>query len=469
MGLRSKMKKILNLLLILIILQACNIHEQYTRTEIDKYTHTIKDTTEGHYYANSPRNKEDGVVNPSSRDIYITNKVTQYDSVVKRDYPNFIRLGLFESIGIFGGNSSRAIGGGLFGVHIDPSKALDQSYRGSDAKSFLTGGIYRVGVVEKRLRWFEDSKDWTYGFTGFELIMPDAHLENALMSFMNFNLTKRYYFKENIPNFALGHRLGLGAYPSQYLRFEGFAELGSIGGLNLRAYLGIAQGMNLENTILIDNNDFAVETTYPRVIYGGIGVSYLDFINRVPETLREWKDMEHSAWRIGFSEFSILMTNSETSYFQGENAVIQGFSMKFLTSNISLPQIDERLYVGTSLLNAMFLGGASMGIGIMPIRVGWFQQVLRDELFIDPFIEYNYFPSRFYNIGAKLSLIFPPLPSHTLNLVAGYASGNSIGGLGNNANSDFFDGYNTFGNFYLGFQIGLYERLFQSRDLKHNK
>lgn len=465
------MKKIIILIAILSILQSCNIHEQYTRTEVDKYTHTIKDTTERHYYANSPRNKEDGVVNPSSRDIYKTDRVTQYDSITIRKYPNFIRLGLFESVGIFGGDASNAIGGGIFGLHIDPTKGLDPSYRGSEAKSFLTGGIYRVGVVEKRLRWFEDSKNWTYGFTAMELIMPDAHLENALLSFANFNVTKRYYFKTDIPYFALGHRFGIGAFPSQYGKLEGFAELGSLSGLNLRLYVGLAQGINRETSTLIENNEFATETTYPTVFYGGLGVSYFDFINIVPETYRVWEDMEHSAWRIGLAEASVFRTNSETSYFEGDNPIIQGFAFKFLTSNISIPQIDERLYVGTSLINLMYLGGTSMGLGIMPLRVGWFQQIMKDELFIDPFIEYNYFPSRFYNIGAKLSLIFPPLPKHTLNLVAGYASGNAIGALAVNefGNNDFFDGFREFGNFYFGFQIGLYEKLFQSKDLKHNK
>lgn len=469
------MKIIIFLILSMIILQSCSIKEQYTRNEKDVYTHTIKDTTEKHYYANSPRNKEDGVINPSSRDILIENNISQYDSIVEREYPDFIRLGLFESVGIFGGDSDVGLGTGLFGVFLDPTKNLNADYRGTKT-SLFTGGIYRLGIMEKRLRWFEDSQNWTWGFTGLEFIMPDAHLENALIGFAAFNITKRYYFKTDIPYFALGFRFGAAAFPSQYGKLEGFAELGSIGGLNLRAYLGLAAGMNLENTVLINSNEFSKGATYPTTFYGGLGVSYLDFINIVPETYREWKEMEHSAWRIGLAEGAVLNSGADESFFSsndssGTTPIIKGMNLRLLNTNISLPFVDERLYVGTSLLNIMFLGNTDIGIGIMPIRVGWMQQVLNDELFIDPFIEYNYYPSTFFNIGTKLTLGFPRTGKYNISLVMGYASGNPIGGIDLDVSSKLgvFEDALDFSQFYLGIEVGILERLFQSKDLKHNR
>ena len=470
------MKIVILLILSLIILQSCSIKEQHTRIEKDKYTHTIKDSTERHYYSNSPRNKEDGVVNPSTRDIIVDNTVSQYDSIVEREYPDFIRLGLFESVGIFGGDSKVGLDGGIFGVYLDPTKNLKNDFRGTES-SLFTGGIYRLGIMEKRLRWFQDSENWTWGFTGMELIMPDAHIENGLMGFGVFNLTKRFYFKTDIPYFALGARFGMGVFPSQYGKLEGFAELGSIGGLNLRAYLGFAAGMNMETTVLINSNDFANEATYPTTFYGGFGVSYFDFINVVPETYREWKDMEHSAWRVGVAEVAVLNSNAESSFFSNEsdstssNSIIRGGYLKLLNANISLPILDERLYIGTSLLNVMFLGGISGGIGIIPIRVGWMQQILKDELFVDPFIEYNYYPSRFYNIGAKITLGFPRTGKFNGSLILGYASGDPIGGIdvGLGGASGVLEDLTKFSNFYIGIEIGLYEKIFQSKDLKHNR
>jgi len=469
------MKIIIFLILSMIILQSCSVKEQYTRNEKDVYTHTIKDTTEKHYYANSPSNKEDGVVNPSSRDILVENNVSQYDSIVEREYPDFIRLGLFESVGIFGGNSDAGIGGGLFGVHLDPTQNLNEDFRGTKS-SFLTGGIYRFGIMEKRLRWFQDSKNWTWGITGLEMIMPDAHLENGFMGLSVLSLTKRYYFKTDIPYFALGFRFGGTLYSTVYGKVEGFAELGSIGGLNLRAYLGFAGGWNRLNTILINSNDFANESTYPTALYGGIGVSYLDFINIVPETYREWKDMEHSGWRIGLAEGAVLNSGADQSFFSendssGSAPILKGMSLRFLNANISLPFLDERLYVGTSLLNVMLIGRKEIGIGIMPIRVGWMQQVLKDELFVDPFIEYNYYPSTFFNVGAKLTLGFPRNGKYNVSLVMGYASGNPIGGIDLDTSSELgiFEDALDFSQFYIGIEVGILERLFQSKDLKNNR
>lgn len=463
------------IVLLSILLASCSFREQYTRVEKDYYTITTVDTTYKHHNPNSPDNDLNGVVSPSSKEVVAVNRIHQYDSTVKREYPDFIRLGVFESIGIFGGNSSRGLNGGIFGVYLDPTKSLSPTFRGEDKGSFLTGGIYRFGIVEKRLRWFNGSENWTYGFNLLEYIAPDAEAENSLLGLGVFNITKRWYFRTEVPYFALGGRFGFAAWPSVYGKLEGFAELGSIGGLNLRLYLGNAFGLNRESTPLIQNNEFATESTYPSIFYGGLGISVHDFINIVPETYQEWKHMNHSSWNISAVELGLLRSNSETSFLsesEPENTpLITGFSLKLLSVNISIPQIDERLYVGTSLMNLMFLGGAEGGMGILPIRVGWWQLLLRDELILDPFIEYNYFPSRYYNIGAKVTLIIPPFGNTNFSLLLGYAGGQTFGGLDINDLGDLgeFEEFREFGNFYVGFQVNFKNHIFKSVDLKHNK
>lgn len=474
MGVKCNMKYFL-LIILSAFLASCSIKSQYTRYEEDKYTHTSKDTTFKYVYPNSLGTGYNGVVSPSTKHIEVQNHISEYDSVVKREYPDFIRLGVFESIGIFGGDNQNAIGGGLFGTYLDPNKIFSSSFRGDKASSFLTGGIYRFGIMEKRLRWFEDAENWTYGVSLFEGMFPDAHLENALAGFGVINFTKRWYFKKDVPYFALGARFGTGLYPSLFGKLETFAELGSIGGLNLRAYLGYAGGWNYDESFLIKSNEFATGATTPNFLYGGLGVSLLDFINIVPETYREWKYMDNSAWNIAVAEVGVNMSNAERSFFgedtTAKSPAISGFSLKLLSSNISIPQINEHLYVGTSLLNVQAFGSKEIGIGVLPIRVGWWQVLLKDEFIVDPFIEYNYFPSSYYNIGARFTLAIPPFNNNNISVILGYTSGKTLGGvdLDNLASFDFIEDFDQFSVLYLTLQFNIQNYLFKSSDLKHNK
>lgn len=470
MGVRSFMKYFL-LISFLALLASCSFKSQFTRVEEDKYTITSIDTTYHHYNPNSPDNDLNGVISPSSKVIESSNRVMQYDSTVIREYPDFIRLGVFESIGIFGGDSKYGLSSGVFGTYINPSM-LNSSFRGVDDGAMFTGGIYRFGIMEKRLRWFDDDKNWTYGFNLAELMFPDARLENALIGLGVFNLTKRWYFWDKIPYFALGTRFGVGAYPSAYGKLEGFAEIGSIGGLNLRAYLGYAGGWNYNGTILTNNNEFANGSTTPNFLYGGLGISLLDFVNVVPETYREWKDMENSAWNISVLEVGLLKSDADNSFFSTDSSkklAISGVSLKLLNANLSLYPIDERLYVGTSLLNMNYLGLTEVGIAILPLRVGWWQVLLRDELILDPFIELSYYPSTYYNVGAKLTLIIPPFGNTNFSLVGGYMSGNSVGGLDAKNGLGGLKDYTDFSNFYFGLQVNIKNYIFKSSELKHNR
>ena len=79
-----------------IILQSCY---SITRTEEDVYTRTSRDTTYVNYVHQDPRNEDNGVVKPSKRVLIHERKQVLQDSVVQREYPDFIRIGLFEAAG----------------------------------------------------------------------------------------------------------------------------------------------------------------------------------------------------------------------------------------------------------------------------------------------------------------------------------------------------------------------------------
>ncbi|MER3328251.1 MAG: hypothetical protein RIF34_01645, partial [Candidatus Kapaibacterium sp.] len=156
---------ILAIILLFSLLQSCTI--MTTREEEDLYTITERDTTVKHFIKNAPGNKNRGVVHPSTKEILREREVTQKDSIVNRYYPDFIRIGLFEGMGLIGGSTDFSLNSGIFGVYPDPA-LLDESSRGSNGGSIFSGGIYRIGIYENRLRWFRDAENWTWGFHGLE-------------------------------------------------------------------------------------------------------------------------------------------------------------------------------------------------------------------------------------------------------------------------------------------------------------
>ena len=53
----------------------------------------------------------------------------------------------------------------------------------------------------------------------------------------------------------------------------------------------------------------------------------------------------------------------------------------------------------------------------------------------------------------------------------GYTSGDPFGGIDldpRKLGANYID-FDNFSNFYIGFQVGMYDRIYQSKDLKHNK
>jgi hypothetical protein len=435
------------------------------REEKDEFTISDIDTTFQNYVKNSPSNEDRGVVFPSSREILVERSVTQRDSSFTRYYPDFIRLGLFESIGIVGGDPKHAIGTGLFGVF--PMGNITDAFRGEDDKVF-TGGIYRIGISEIRLRWFRDSKNWTLGTHGVEFIIPDARAENILISVLPIYVRKRFFLREEIPYIAFTPSFGIGLVPSQYINLSGSLDIGSIGGLNLRAYLGLAVGVNTTETPQIKQNDYTDKAQTIACPYAGLGISFLDFLNLVPETFVEWKDHEHSAWQIGLIELGLHYTNSERSVFADTIAskVLKGFDIEIAKTNLALPFGNNRFYAGVSLLHFLGMGMNSWGLGILPLRFGYWHTLIEDELTITPFMELGMYPTKYLNVSGELNLQLSE--SLNLGIRTGYITGSSDEISGGSFVENF--GRSTsFSNFYFGLGIRLQNRIFFQHHLRYNR
>ena len=395
------MKYYLPIILLVILLSSC---ATITRTEEDVYTRAIKDTTYESYVHNAPENVDGGVIRPSKKILLNEHSLVLEDSIIERHYPNFIRYGFLEMAGIFGGDSEQGLNAGIFGAHHNPFQlvndvgdGVDENSRGT--KSFVPGAIFRMFFFEKRLRWFQDAPNWTWGFTGFSSIFPDAYIENAIISIPAYHIRWRYYLRERIPYQSVMIGTTIGAFPTAFFNIEAQYEVGSIGGLNTRAYLGYAYGVRSYSKMV---PLWKESTSSPSSIYAGLGVSFLDFKNVVPETYEEWKEMEHSAWNIGFMQIGLVSSNNSESALLKETITeningfdeevevpstgfIKGLSLKLLNTSLALPFYNNRFYAGTSLLNVLILGDKAGGIGILPIRLGYYQPVIRDNLILEPF------------------------------------------------------------------------------------
>ena len=470
------MKKLIAIILILItiyIFWGCSV--SITRYEEDVYTITEIDTVRLYEQTNAPGNRDNGIIFPSSRTFVTERTVTQRDSIVERKYPDFIRLGLFEGIGLINGLGD-GYGAGMFGIYPDFGNSLFNT-ENKDSYVF-SGGLYRFGIGEWRLRWFQDAPDWTIGTSVIEYIVPNSKPENTLASIVPLYLRKRWFLRREIPYIAITAAGGIGYYPSQYVNLSASVDIGSIGGLNIRAYMGYAFGQNNPGTPQMEVSSLPIESHSVSMPYFGIGASFLDFLNLVPETEKEWKEHEHSSWDVGLIQFAFVSSGADNSVFASEitrtqdgnpipdDTFIKGFILKVANASVSLPFIHQNLYVGTSLLNLMILGESEYGIGIAPIRVGWWQTILKDELSAEPFVEMNYYPSTILNIGGRLNLRL----SEALNigLTLGYASGRTDQGFGSDIQDELGDA-TSFSATYIGITFGIFDRIFFPEELRYNK
>lgn len=475
-------QRLVYLLLLTIGIVLCSCGSPITRTETDVYTVTKLDTTKQTVVRNQPGERGDnGVIYPTTRTVETTRGLVQQDSIVKRDYPDFIRLGLFESVGtLFTASEGNKIGTGLFGIYFDPIDFLSDKIQGKSDKVF-GGGLYRFGIMEYRLRWFKDAANWTIGTHGLEMFYPEAKNNTTLMSVLPLYVRKRYYLREDIPYISATGAVGLGFYPSQYIHLSGSLDVGSIGGLNLRAYAGLFAGVNASKSPLNDSN-VSVTTISP---YVGIGVSVLDFLNRVPELYTEWKDHEHSSWEVGLLRVDMFKSGTDSSALGDGAFPIQGYQLHIAPASIALPlpfapQLQNRLYAGTSLFNLIVAGSngktilnnkkvsmLAMGFGVLPIRIGYWQPVLPDELSFEPYIEYSYYPSTIFQFGARLNLFLQQ--RFNVSLHAAYVSSGGFDTSTGFFKETFGQSIGEFSTFIFGISFGIQDRIFAPEELRYNR
>jgi hypothetical protein len=367
-------------------------------------------------------------------------------------------------VGLIGTSTKDQLGAGLFGIFPEIEK-IPSGKNGYEGKLF-SGGYYRFGIGEWRLRWFRDSRNWTIGTSIFEILAKDNIRYHNLASIFPLYIKKRFFISEKIPYLAISPSFGFGLYPSQYVNLNAAVELGSLGGLNLRLYAGYAVGQT--PTFSPYNNDPGSKTQTISTPYFGMGISFLDFVNIVPELYTEWKDHPHSSWNIGVLQFSLLYTNSDTSLGKTNQSVVKGVHWRIFPASVAIPILDNGFYLGTSLLNAFVFGLNDIGMGVLPVRLGYWHVILPDELSIEPFVEYNYYPSTFIHLGNRFNLKISE--SFNFSVVLGYVSGNNDR-FQRNTRRDFIDftPYATFSRYYLGISIGIIDRIFQPEELRYNK
>lgn len=457
---RSKVYSIFATFVAMLVLSSCAI----TRTETDYYTITVRDTTYREAVRNVPGSSEDnGVVYPSSRTTFITNVTTTYDSLHERRYPNFMRAGGIEFAGLMLTSSLPGIGPGFLGVYgIADSNTINEigsvfnpKPRQDIANKLFKGNLLRVFPYEYRLRWFDDAADWTIGTSLVEIINKDENNGFASYPFLNAYIRKRFYFKDNIPYLFAAPYVGVSLAPSMYANLGSELVFGSFGGFNLRAYVGMASGFNWN----FSGSSPTKAITFP---YVGLGISALDFINKVEETEREWFEYVHSAIEVTVLDAQLIKAFADyTNAFDTTVAVLPftGGAFRFATAHFPLEAFgSSNWWVGTSLFQYLALGFEQSTFSVLPLRGGYRMHLIAEDLSFEPFIELNYYPSQYLNLGARLRL--NTFTGVNIGIVGGYANGTSGAFL---PNAFFEDGSpfgSDFSSVYAGLSIGINSTLF---------
>ncbi|MBU3698877.1 MAG: hypothetical protein FGM33_02530 [Candidatus Kapabacteria bacterium] len=437
-----------------------------TRTERDVYTTTTIDTMVTQRVTNPPGERDNGIIAPSSRVENRVRTIGYADSIKVREYPNFIRWSLFEGVSLLGSAAagSESTRTGLFGLYRDVNELLFGE-DSEDTSQIFDGYMFRMGLMEWKLDWFDHAPDWTWGITGLEIIRPDA--DRRLVGAGALTLTKRFYLSSKIPYISIRPSVSLSLLPSQYVNTSVSADVGSIGGVNLRAYVGYAFGSSI-----LDSPSETI--TVP---YAGLGVSVMDFLNREEELDTEWKYHEHSAWEIGAAEIVFVGSQADRSIFaprkSGADALLmKGLTARFGIADIALPIFDYRLSLGTALANIVFLGSTEFGIGVLPLRLTYHWTPLSQSFRVEPFAEVNFAPSSFFHAGVRMA--FPIADQMAVHVTAGWANGNTgsrVPGL-----EEF--GFSIdqrrlvdphFGAIYLGVGASLFDHLFSRKELRYGK
>jgi len=447
------MKHLYHIAIIIILLGALPGCFSVTRVETDLYTITERDTTIRQDVRNAPGERDNGTIYPSPRSVQIDREYTQRDSTVERFYPAFLRFGGIETAGFLApGASTDGGGNGLFGLY----RLLNGKSK-ADTKTF-TSYMYRIMPYELPLRAFNDAPDWTVGTAAFErFVYPrdnsaSIEADEQLTGVFPLYVRKRFFLRDKPPYVMVVPFLGVAIAPSQYVNFGATFDVGSYGGFNLRAYAGYIAGSNL---IPRDEDGNSPNVSFP---YFGLGVSALDFVNRNEELVTEWKDHDHSAIEVSALNVDLIYSNN----LSGDSAVsaalgdsTRGFPtgamVKLASANFPLPFGDGRFFVGTTLFNLYWLSKSEVTFGFLPIRAGYRFSILGDDLNLEPFAEYTYYPGSAFQLGARASLKIYDWSQ--LEVVAGYISGSP--GLDVVTGYEDLRGLGDFSTIYLGVGIGL--------------
>ncbi len=428
-----------------------------TRIEKDTYTHTRHDTTVTIEYINAPG--ERGIVYPSNRTLNTDRKLEQYDSTAERFFPNFIRFAVYESAGLIAtGPSDRAVGGGIFGVFFDPNEAFSNNIRPKTAT--FTGLLSRIGTIEFPLYWFDEIPTWSIGTSLGELFQFEADNARAVVGTFPLYLRKRYFLRDAIPYVTVTGAVGFGFLPSQYLNLAASLDVGSLGGLNLRALTGIVLGRSIEQQTIVQP-------------YLGLGMSVLDFHNHPRELRRQWKDHEHSSWNIGLARFEpfLLLSGGDTTATQTSF----GMQLQIAPTTIAFPIGDHQICAGVDLFTFVLAyrqqqpgnrnSPVGFGYGVLPLRVGYWIPIGNGAIAIEPFAMYSYFPHTMWQIATRLHL--DALDWLPVGITLGYIS--SDGFRVNTGTISEVVGTNilAFNVAYLGISIGILEDIFRPSDLRY--
>ena len=438
-----------------------------TRYEYDTYTITVRDSVYREHIRNTPgSNGDNGTVFPSSRTTKLSRESLSYDSTYERQYPLFLRYGGIEVASFVTGSSNTGRGPGIFGAYtVLDSNRIDNLVPDSLQKilgikkenNFFKGHLFRILPVEYQLHWFNEAPNWTIGWNAYESIAQDNDSTNTLKSTgANIYIRKRYWFRDKPPYVFASPFFGLSLFPSVYANLGAELTFGSFGGFNLRAYLGIATGFNWKFSPFVGGSDSKSITTP----YIGVGVSALDFINKVSETEHEWKDYLHSAVEVSVFDLDLLdATAGYQNLFDTSlgRLPITGVGMQFATAHFPLDIFNGKFWAGTSLFKFFALGYSQAMFSVLPLRFGYREYLIANDLTIEPYIEANYYPSSFINIAARLRL--NTFRDVTVGLTAGYASGSTGAFYPKILISSGSVIHQTFNSFYLGISIGLKDRL----------
>lgn len=428
-----------------------------TRTETDLYTITVRDTTIREDAVNPPGEREGGTIYPSPRSVEISRRYLQRDSVDNRYYPAFLRFGGIEAMSFLSpGTETQGAGNGLFGLYDLLTVRLT-----SDSTMF-GGYFYRVMPYEARLRWFDDAPDWTLGTSLGEIFIRKLDTSSKLMpgeylfSILNGYIRKRIFLREEAPYVMVVPFLGISGFPSQYVNGGATLDVGSFGGFNLRAYAGYVHGTSSWFAGGGDTLDYSA--SFP---YFGIGVSALDFVNKTEELFIEWKDHDHNAIEVSALNLDLLNSLGSQDAFAGDTTkkeapAVSGFHLSLATATFPLPIANNRFFVGASLFSMYAFSGTELAYGFLPLRAGYRHNILDDDLNIEPFVEYIYYPSRMMQVGARGTLKVTDWIQG--NLTAAYATGTLTSVARRGLEEMFTDlelsNNGDFSTFYIGLGLG---------------